>query len=290
MAQITVGLDFGTHQSKICIERKEGSEIEYSFFTFRDMHGNNKYTLPSIVQIKEDETLEYGYICNSENSRIIRYFKQALFADSYSELSKEEAMMFSIWYIAFIIFDLESVYNDEFVIQMGVPSDGAHLKAQRRLAVSLLLSAYNLVENVFNNDKKAFLKTPILELKKKTEIIKYSFDKKNEFGILVLPEAYACLMPLVTNSKISGGMSLLVDIGGGTTDISFFTIDKSEKQKNHQLKVYHFTSINKGLNYLTDLNVITDNNRLDSNISTNSQLNKAAIKKFNKKINLLLAS
>ena len=32
---ITVGLDFGTHQSKVCIERKEGAEQSYEFFMFK---------------------------------------------------------------------------------------------------------------------------------------------------------------------------------------------------------------------------------------------------------------
>ena len=39
--------------------------------------------------------------------------------------------------------------------------------------------------------------------------------------------------------------NLIVDIGGGTTDISFFTIE------NNMPQVYDFFSINKGLNYLT---------------------------------------
>ena len=42
-------------------------------------------------------------------------------------------------------------------------------------------------------------------------------------------------------------MSLMIDIGGGTTDISFFTIE------NNQPQVYDFFSIDKGLNYLTKI-------------------------------------
>ena len=36
---ITVGLDFGTHQSKLCIESKEGAELCYEFFMFKDADG-----------------------------------------------------------------------------------------------------------------------------------------------------------------------------------------------------------------------------------------------------------
>lgn len=281
MEQITVGLDFGTHQSKICIERKDGAELGYSFFKFQDTHGYYKYTLPSIIQVNNDGTMDYGYVKKAHGSKIIRYFKQATFTTSRTELSKDDAQLFSIWYIAYILFDLEEKYETNFSIQMGVPSDGSHLEAQRQLAVSILLSAYNLVEEVFKNDKETFLRTPISELKYKTEIVKYSKELKEEFQILIFPEAYACLMPLVANSKISGGMSLMVDIGGGTTDISFFTIEEDKKNpKNNKLRIYYFKSINKGINFLTDTAILADGERTNSNVSSVSELDKNAIEYF----------
>ncbi len=42
-------------------------------------------------------------------------------------------------------------------------------------------------------------------------------------------------------------MNLIIDIGGGTTDISFFTIE------NGQPQVYDFFSVDKGLNFLTGI-------------------------------------
>lgn len=291
MEQITVGLDFGTHQSKICIERKDGAELGYSFFKFPDTYGNYKFTLPSIIQVNDDGTIDYGYVKKNNGSRIVRYFKQATFTTSKTELSNADAMLFSIWYIAFILFDLEEKYGTNFTIQMGVPSDGAHLETQRQLAVSILLSAYNLVEEVFGNDKETFLRTNFSELKDKTEIIKYSRKQKEEFGILVFPEAYACLMPLVASSKISGGMSLMVDIGGGTTDISFFTIEEDKKNpRNSKLRVYDFKSINKGLNFLTDSTVRADDERIDSNVNNVSELNKSAINMFKGDLNNICSS
>ena len=40
MARITVGLDFGTHQTKLCIEDKaDVNNPIYSFFPFEDLEG-----------------------------------------------------------------------------------------------------------------------------------------------------------------------------------------------------------------------------------------------------------
>ena len=46
-------------------------------------------------------------------------------------------------------------------------------------------------------------------------------------------------------------MNLMIDIGGGTTDISFFTIEKDNDSGRDKPQVYAFYSLDKGLNFLT---------------------------------------
>lgn len=60
-------------------------------------------------------------------------------------------------------------------------------------------------------------------------------------------------------------MNLMIDIGGGTTDISFFTIENDSPQ------VYDFFSINKGLNFLTCADEHREF-RLNSNIKYASEI------------------
>lgn len=253
MKQITVGLDFGTHQTKVCIEEKKGVETHYKFLKFTDNEGNKQFTLPSIICITPNGQLKYGFIENIKGGVYKRYFKQAAFRDTNSlNMKLWEAARYSIWYLAYILFDLEEEYGQSFTIQMGAPSDSIGIDDKRAIAISLLASAYKLVEVVFKNDKKAFLNTEYNKLIELTEIIHYSDKVKREYGILVFPEAYACLMPLIGKGKISHGMNLVVDIGGGTTDISFFTIEQEKNSDRYHPQVYDFFSIGKGLNYLTE--------------------------------------
>lgn len=245
---ITVGLDFGTHQTKVCIENKEGVECNYSFFKFPDESGTEHYTLPSVINVDAKGLLSYGYIPQKAKGRIIRYFKQSVFRNTKEHLmSQEDAMYYSIWYLSYILFDLEQIYGTEFAVQMGAPTDSGHYDNAKRIAVQILASAYRLVEEVFNNDKNEFLGSDVATLRKKTVIVEYTDEIKDNYGILVFPEAYACLKPLTSRGKIATGMSLMIDIGGGTTDVSFFTIE------NNLPQVYDFFSINKGLNYLTNV-------------------------------------
>lgn len=72
---------------------------------------------------------------------------------------------------------------------------------------------------------------------------------------------------LSAKGKLATGMSLMIDIGGGTTDISFFTIEDNKPQ------VYDFYSINKGLNFLTGAN---ENNQTGTivNVQDASEINQ----------------
>ena len=245
---ITVGLDFGTHQTKVCVEHKDGVELSYTIMKFVDTYHRDFYTLPSLVGVGKDGLLSYGFLPRRYDGRIIRYFKQSTFRPNPSGMPQVNAMYFSTWYLAYILFDLEEKYGQEFTIQMGAPTDSGHVHQVKVIATRIIASAYKLVEDVFANDKDKFLATPMKELTELTELVPYSQEIKDEYGLLVFPEAYACLKPLISQGKLATGMSLMIDIGGGTTDISFFTIEDNKPQ------VYDFYSINKGLNYLTGAN------------------------------------
>ena len=71
MSELKVGLDFGTHQTKICVCRTpdEGHGLpEYEFFECADNKDNVAYFIPSVIQINKDDTLSYGYV-SQENEK-----------------------------------------------------------------------------------------------------------------------------------------------------------------------------------------------------------------------------
>ena len=392
---ITIGLDFGTHQTKVCIEdRRDRLHPIYSFLPFINNAGEKTFILPSIIQINSDETLSYGFVdesiskygakykvaarpafpkksdfpfkeinedllppcplrpgisevmpeglnekeaaewikkkeirdkkydsevaawerkcnmirnkINGENSfvekqyqssvrewykwqnlnaaryrLIYRYFKQASFSD-YNWNCTIDSDLLSIWYLANILFDIEERYGTDFAVQMGIPTGAEKFQFKKYKAVILLLSAYRLVEEVFQNDKEAFLKTKIGDLIKLTEIVTYDKEKKEEYSILVFPEAYASLKSLTYREKIEPGMSLMIDIGGGTTDISFFTIDKKAKKP----RIYNYLSIPYGINYIYETAHHSSMDKLEVRLNLDDKsINKkkldGAVKQYN---------
>ncbi len=382
MARITIGLDFGTHQTKVCVEDKaDVNNPIYSFFPFYDLDGGKNIILPSIIQINNDNTLSYGFVdkhkckygkkffiggafkfpqrsnipqdeelpmppkpsilrqpaplsqsgrehyaANYDRARksyetqltlwkhsvqaqrikrehqikemeeayqnelrewykwqnssqtnhrlIFRYFKQSTFSD-YKWNCYQSSTYLSVWYLSYILFLLEEKYGQDFAIQMGIPTGSDNFEQKKQKAVSILLTAYHLVEEVFQCNLQRFLSTPIQELESLTKFVSYSKEKKFEYGLLVFPEAYAGLKSLTNQKKIEHGMSLMVDVGGGTTDMTFFTVEEDKP------KIYDYSSIPFGLNFIVE----TANPNLQDKFESTLDLNCISEQKLKPAIN-----
>ena len=355
MDEIKIGLDFGTHQTKICIKRTpdEGHGLpEFEFMKFYDLKGESHYFIPSVVQINKDDTLSYGFVDpkdekeqndrptlrevkskevididykaknlynkytvsgksdyegidairnmlllkrsidrkNYEDAKrnaqeeyekalesfhqqrnVFRYFKQATLAE-YPWEGKLDPKILCVWYLTYIIFLLEERFGVEFSINLGVPADDKTYIQKKQLGVQILKSAYYLVEKVYHNNISSFLNETIDSLMRKTILFAYSDEDKEDYNINVFPEAYASLIGLTSRGKLSEGMSINADIGGGTTDISFFIISGGVP------RIYKYWSIPCGLNYIAE--------RSGFSYSEGNFMNKAhkdVIDKFNKK-------
>lgn len=181
------------------------------------------------------------------SKNVFRYFKQATFiGGEWNRATIISNRTLCVWYLAYIIFLLEEKYGTNFSINMGIPTDEETYEVKKRLAVEILATSYYLVEDVYKNDFKSFLNEKYQDLLAKTENKMYSKELKDEYWINIFPEAYASLTALTSRGKLPTGMSLTADIGGGTTDISFFTIEDGLPM------IYKFWSIPRGLNYVAD--------------------------------------
>jgi len=169
-----------------------------------------------------------------------RYFKQASFC-SFDWQHSISPMTLSVWYMTYVYFCIIEKIGYDFTVQMGAPM-GANIQLseqQRSVAKKIWASACELANKY--KSKNEFLKTTVDELKKNTIII--SGDKSR---VSVLPEASAGLLAI--RHRLGHGMFLLVDIGGGTTDVGMCSV--CDKQGNKVLGIHRVYSFNKGLNYV----------------------------------------
>ncbi len=210
---------------------------EYLIEIERINEANDKLRISYMEKIREFE---------SRKQMKFRYFKQAVYDYGDSNF-KIDPKLLSIWYLSYIIFIVKENYGQYFSIQMGVPCDVLNHEKRRRIGTSLLLSAYYLVEDVYDNNFDNFLSAKYEDLVNVTKTIDYDESMKNDYGILIFPEACACLNRMVFNKRITPNrLHIIIDIGGGTTDISFFSI--SDEKPN----IFKFISIPYGLNYIRE--------------------------------------
>lgn len=192
----------------------------------------------------------------SKNNLQFRYFKLASFSNSFNWNHSINSDNICVWYITNIIFTLQEKLGENFFLQMGIPSGlhKNHLESQKNKAYRILIAAYKLVD--FYKSKADFLNEKYTTLLERTKLNSYSIAEINEYGLNVMPEAYAVLTSITQQKRLENGMSILVDIGGGTTDIAFFTID------NNQPDIHAVISFPKGLNYIFEQQL-----KLNSNLS-----------------------
>ena len=202
---------------------------------------------------KDKEILEKVYSRNLlkwQQSQIeqfhFRYFKLASFSRHGRWKSSIKPDIISVWYLTYVLFHLQEKLGNEFFIQMGVPSGIKEFQEQENKAQILLIGAYRLLEKF--DTKEQFLQAKYNELIAKTTL-ENSFSPEEvffEYGIKIIPEAYAGLLTLTHQNRLPKGMNLLMDIGGGTTDIAFFTLNDQEPD------IHSVISIHKGLNYISE--------------------------------------
>lgn len=197
---------------------------------------------------------------------VMRYFKQALFSSGLVWRYEWSPMLVSIWFLTFVFFDLDEKYGTEnLTVCMGT-SSGVHTWGKNKeVATQVLLTVYHIIEDVFHHDRQAFLQCTVDDLMRLTDIVPYSDEAKFRNGIFVFPEAYANLNPMALDGKFGTGMNIVIDIGGGTTDISLFSAFRHNKET--KLEIYDYISIPYGLNAVRDLGEDCHKSAVSLNVS-----------------------
>ena len=188
--------------------------------------------------------LEYERIKDGPIPAIYRSFKQMVFSKGFDWKFELDPMLVSIWYLCYVFFELDKEYGTQnLIVCIGTSSGRDNWGLNKKKATQIILTVYDLIENVYNHDQKKFLRATLDELKSVTVIKEFSQTAKDDNQIFVFPEAYANLNPLAKQKRFGPGINAVVDIGGGTTDISIFVAPMGE-----EMKIFDYESIPYGVN------------------------------------------
>lgn len=201
---------------------------------------------------------------NSKHPQKYKYFKLATFSNEYKWDVNYivESDILSVWYITYLLLTtkqqaekyLNLSFYEDIAIQMGIPvSADKQANIIRYCALKLMVAARNLMEHFNSPDEMLNI-----DYRQLLEITKILLNTKNvktaaeDYSLMVLPEAFAGLLSLTNARNLTrANMHLLVDIGGGTTDIAIFTITQ-DTMKTFIPNIAKMKSFHKGLNFVLE--------------------------------------
>ncbi|RYY77934.1 MAG: hypothetical protein EOO69_12830 [Moraxellaceae bacterium] len=138
------------------------------------------------------------------------------------------------------LFTTASSSEHSFTIQLGIPTEWSQLKnLRRKRKFENILMICELLQKHYRTHLD-FLKATSSELKGVVGDIYSTIELQNaaqlelklhELGISVFPETAAGLTFIVKSKQLQTGYYAIMDIGGGTTDISFFSVEPGNNIK-----------------------------------------------------------
>jgi hypothetical protein len=180
---------------------------------------------------------------------IFRYFKMPALGLANNWDFPVDARVLAVLYLANVLFLVEKEEGKDVFIQMGIPQTLGERQGQQTAkgGIMVLAAARQLVDLI--EDYSDFTSSKVEDLEKLIEWPRASIDAlQNELGISVLPEAFAGLRAITSRRGILPGFSLLVDIGGGTTDVALFTLNEQKDAPD----IAAVVSIQGGLNSILE--------------------------------------
>jgi hypothetical protein len=269
-----IGIDFGTSQTKVCIQQMGIQPPVHTFVAFPSDRGDSLF-LPSVVLLQPDGTLRFGHKTN-EREKAYSYFKIASAEDiefrvlsghsveeehysarSFAPFTPE---LLAVFYLAHVI-----LRSDAFVenlsrpsrpiggflaraqtvetmttksLQIGIPTEySSHVSyLRRRKFETILYLAKDLAKHVGNvgtleqsdwKDLRARVQEANNAILKSVESGDAMDAILNGQRLSVFPESAAGLTTLVHRRTLAAGFYAALDIGGGSSDISFFEVTRS---------------------------------------------------------------
>ena len=184
-----------------------------------------------------------------EGVSFFRYFKLKSLRDVGEWPSNEfDVREITVWYIAYLLLLIKEKVGTDIVVQFGIPVSSQGTEEDKRVentAFCLYTAAYDLADQF--EDLNCYLETPYEILRENTNIRdSITEDEINNYIFDCFPEAEAGLYSLTAGRRLHGGFHILIDIGGGTTDMSAFKLQNGEAIA--RADIFRMLSYAKGLN------------------------------------------
>lgn len=248
---INVGFDFGTSSTKVAYRNLE-TEKQYYFVFDEKVNDLKRYTYKSTLRFFSNKI----YFNDFAGGQFVKLFKLNITDDNYEiyQINKTiPGYYLVVIYCAFILnkvnkFIKEKHNVDNIIYNFGVPIDNLVLEDNRKSKKERLFKLAFDLAVILSNKNVIYEGCNIEEtfnIISETEKTLCEINKEDDI-VTIYPETLAGVASLLSNNTLEKRFRYsIIDIGAGTTDISFFEfsdfIDESGK-----FYIYSSNTIDKG--------------------------------------------
>lgn len=240
LPRLTVGFDFGTHSSKV-IYRKHGETASRLLCFDIPSTDYPSFVSPSLVRL-DDNRLWFGSAANNRvDGLLYRFLKVRLLGPSREVLLEvyppgptphQLVVAYLAWAFQAIHKQLISRHG-EHRLRLNLAAPMLHFQDDkvREVYLHVVQAAWHLACGEAAKEMCQGIEwntiQPIIKARLEEPLISES-DRHFE----VLPETIAPIVSMKRNPRVSPGFYLMVDMGGGTTEVSINNVGKADHE-NH---------------------------------------------------------
>jgi hypothetical protein len=246
------------------IAAAEDPEFHAETFGKPSSHGSEFYQFTDIINFSA-EFLSVTYITYA-----LLYIKE-----KYYNPDKDSSSNSSL--ISRLFRRKESNEITRFTVQIGIPTEWSHIRNLRRkrkfeniLMVSELLQKKYLTLSGFLSTPSNRIIEDIKNIYKSlnfTNIEEFN-QKLNDLGVSVYPETAAGLTFILRTKQLLPGYYSILDVGGGTSDISFFRVMEDLTIKYLASESYLMAANNVYRQYYGECRTMSDLNKAENNVKS----------------------
>lgn len=227
--EVRIGLDFGTAFTKVVL----GIGNDFYAIPFKKFSIVDKFLLPSVLYLDENQNCHLG---DRHINKTLSNLKDRIILSEFEDLALDvEHLCSIIFYLSLVLqqtryqfmHDHWDQYNEKYLVwnlNVGMPTENVSDSEKKDLYLELsrLAWLYSLNEGPLNFD-----------LFKEPAVDKETLENILEGRIDVYPECDALLLSYEKSIEYREGHHILIDIGAGTTDVSYLNVFEDEDEMKH---------------------------------------------------------
>jgi len=230
---ITIGLDFGTHSTKIVL-RPRGAEKAALLQISKPQEGYPWFACPSLVKVVDDRVYFGSRALEVSGGKLYRSLKVQLLPPEGDDATDHvfpsglTPDLLVAWYLSWVLGRIKLAIdkffkhsNPRLSLNLAAPMNHIENESLKARYLGIVQAAWESVFGKVPSPVQQGMRVKEMRAKFASWLEK-EVPSRETRPFEILPETVAPIVSLSFDPRMDPGMYMIVDIGAGTTEISYF--------------------------------------------------------------------